>query len=219
MAWLDVQGLKRGFESIEVLRGVDLQVDRGEHALILGPSGSGKSTLLHLLGRLLEPDEGAICIDGTPIQELGDPAAFRLRTIGIVFQEFHLLEALTARQNLALVADACPPGPRLPTPEELLEPLGLLDRLDSPVHVLSRGERQRVALARAFANRPTLVLADEPTASLDPDNCERSMALFFALCAQMDATAIVVSHDPALNARGRFHTMSRLESGVLVTDD
>jgi len=215
MAWLEIEGLHRSFGARAVLRGVDLAIERGEHALILGPSGSGKSTLLHLLARLLEPDAGAIRLEGQPITARGDAAAFRRTHIGIVFQEFHLLDALTPRQNLQLVGDACPPGPELPTPEALLDPLGLLDRIDSPVHELSRGERQRVALARAFANRPQLILADEPTASLDPDNRARSMALFFDLCDRMEATALVVSHDPALNAAKAFHSVQLLDHGVL----
>ena len=218
MAWLEAQGVTRRFGSIEVLRGVDLEMERGAHALILGPSGSGKSTLLHLFAGLMQPDSGTIHLDGEPLGALPNAAAFRLANIGILFQEFHLLEALTIRQNLSLVADACPPGEALPTPEELMEPLGLHKRLDDRVHTLSRGERQRVALGRAFANRPRLVLADEPTASLDPDNREKSMALFFTLCERLGSTAIVVTHDPLLNAEGQFKSVARLEKGRLVTD-
>ena len=212
---LSARGLAKSFGEARVLDDVDLEVARGQHTLIFGPSGSGKSTLLNLIATLLAPDRGELRFDGTPYEELGDPRAFRLRYIGLMFQDFHLLESLTVAQNVEMVQMARG-GDGLLSLRELLEPLGLGERMRSPVKILSRGERQRVALARAFANRPSLVLGDEPTASLDPSNRGRTLDHLFGLCERTGATAIVVSHDHAIASRPEFAQVLELDRGRAV---
>lgn len=211
---LSARALTRGWGGRPVIEGLHLEIARGGHCLIHGPSGSGKSTLLHMLGRLLAPDSGEITFDGTPYARLGSPRAFRLRHIGFLFQDFHLLESLTVEQNVEIVALARDAPEAVPI-AELLEPLGLLSRRDARVNTLSRGERQRVALARAFANSPSLVLADEPTASLDPSNRDATLDHLFALCARTGATCVTVAHDPALAERADFASHWRLDAGAL----
>ena len=201
---LEASGLEKAWGGHPVLRGADLALDQGAHTLISGPSGAGKSTLLHLLGRLAEPDAGSLRFRDQPVS--GDSAAWRLAHVGLVFQEILLVESLTVKQNLRLVQTAAGKHGDL---GRLLEPLALLDRLNTSTRVLSRGERQRVALARAFANEPALVLADEPTASLDPSARDATLDQLFRLCEQVGATALIVSHDPAVAERpelaGRLH--------------
>ena len=217
---LQFDRVHRAFDGIQVLRGADLTVRTGEHVLVFGPSGSGKTTVLNLAARLLEPDSGTVAYAGRDLAQSGDPRTYRLAHIGFVFQEFHLLESLTVYQNIEMVQLAR----GAPDPLDialLLGPLDLLDRRDAPVRVLSRGERQRVALARAFANRPSLVLADEPTASLDPSKAHATMDHLFDLLGRTGATALVVSHDEALAKRAEFTQVLRLEGGALapaVTD-
>ncbi len=211
---IEVVDLYKRWEDMEVLRGVDLRLKAGEHTALCGPSGSGKSTLLNLIARLYEPDAGALSFDGTPYAECGKPQDFRLSRLGLVFQEVDLLESLSVAQNIEMIRLAAGgSGPRV---EELLEPLGLERRRDARVGVLSRGERQRVALARAFANGPRFLLADEPTASLDPSNRDRTLEFMFSLCEQMGATALVVSHDLGVFERSEFRQRCRLEGGRIV---
>lgn len=212
---LEVRRVAKAFEGVPVLEDVDLVVARGQHTLIFGPSGSGKSTLLHLIASLLEPDRGELTFDGRRYRDLGDARAFRLRHVGLIFQDFHLLESLSVRGNVEMVQMARGGDGLLPI-HDLLDPLGLGGRLRAPVRVLSRGERQRVALARAFANHPSLVLGDEPTASLDPSNRGRTLDHLFALCRRTDATAVVVSHDHELAQRPEFTQVLQLRDGRAV---
>lgn len=206
---LGARGIDKAFGSRVVLRGLDLVVEAGGHTLVSGPSGSGKSTLIHLLARLVDPDAGELQWEGSPVG--GRAAAWRLAHVGLVFQEVHLLESLTVLQNLDMVARgagcAVDPG--------LLVPLGLADRAGDPVRVLSRGERQRVALARAFSNRPRLLLADEPTASLDPAQRDQTLDHLFELCERLGTTAVVVSHDSAVAERAEWGQHLWLEGGRL----
>lgn len=213
---LTLRNVTRSFGETALLRGVDLEIWPGKHALILGPSGSGKTTLLNLIARLLPLDGGQILFQGEDCNKQGSPQAWRLRHIGQVFQEIHLLEALTVFQNIEMVQfQSADPDP-LPL-AELLGPLGLGERTHESVRHLSRGERQRVALARAFANRPRLVLADEPTASLDASTREASLDHLFSLCEQVGSTALVVSHDAALQERGEFAQQWEMREGRLET--
>ncbi len=207
---LAAHGIEKRWGDHPVLRGLDLEVSEGEHTLVAGPSGSGKSTLIHVLGRLAPADAGALHFRGAPVA--GDAAAWRLAHVGLVFQEILLIESLTVKQNLRLVQR----GPSPLDPAALLEPLGLSDRLDAAARVLSRGERQRVALARAFANRPTLLLADEPTASLDPAARSATLDHLFQLCEQVGTTAIIVSHDPMVADRSELRQSFRMHEGRLV---
>ena len=140
---------------------------------------------------------------------------FRGEKIGFVFQDLHLLETLTVAQNIELVQAALGTKEDAPTPAMLLEPLGLIERLNDRVSILSRGERQRVALARAFANKPALLLADEPTSSLDPGSRDQTLRHLWALCEHTGATALVVSHDHALREDAHFANRWALAEGRL----
>jgi putative ABC transport system ATP-binding protein len=194
-----VKAYQCGNEAQRVLDGVDLNVDRGEVVFLAGPSGSGKTTLLSILGCILSADQGRMEILGTDISRLSgsERAAMRLERIGFVFQRFHLIRGLTASENVGvpLVLRGVEPRRARERSETLLEAVGLADKRKSCADKLSSGQCQRVALARALANDPDLILADEPTASLDAANGHAMMELLWRLTVQEDRTAIVVTHD------------------------
>jgi lipoprotein-releasing system ATP-binding protein len=187
-----------------VLAGVSLSLQRGEAAAIMGPSGSGKSTLLYIAGALEPPTAGTVTLDGADPYKLREPdlAAFRNRTIGFIFQDHCLLPQCSALENVlvpALVADDRADYPK--RARELLEQVGLADRLDHRPSELSGGERQRVALARALIRRPQLLLCDEPTGNLDEASAEMVAGLLLELHARQETMLIVVTHNGALAAR------------------
>ena len=188
---------------VHALRGVTLAVEPGEYVAIAGPSGSGKSTLLQLLGGIDAPTSGHVEIEGTRLDALGDRALTRLRLLrlGFIFQRFHLLPVLTALENVELpMAEAgTPRGERRERARALLDYVGLLERASHRPVELSGGEMQRVAIARALANRPALVLADEPTGELDAATGTGILALFRRLSAD-GTTLVVVTHDERLAA-------------------
>jgi putative ABC transport system ATP-binding protein len=191
---------------VAAVRNVTLQIGAGEHTAIQGPSGCGKSTLLHMLGCVDPPTSGTLQFDGRDVATLSDAmrSLLRLRQIGFVFQRFFLLPMLTAAENVELPqAEAgVPKGERRARTRELLEYVGLGARLDHRPSQLSGGEMQRVAIARALANRPRLLLADEPTGELDRSTGEQIAALLDRVNA--DGTAlVVVTHDEALAGRAR----------------
>jgi putative ABC transport system ATP-binding protein len=191
---------------VEALRDVSLTVEPGDYVAISGPSGCGKSTLLHLLGCVDTPTAGALLFEGRNVVELGEEerSRIRLRRIGFVFQRFYLLPMLTAWENVELVQSEAGMGSaeRRARTRELLEYVGLGDRAGHRPSQLSGGEMQRVAIARALANRPRLVLADEPTGELDEETGEQIADLFDRVHA--DGTALVtVTHNAALAARAR----------------
>lgn len=190
-------------EPVHALRGVSLTVERGEYVGIAGPSGSGKSTLLHLLGGIDTPSAGWIEIEGVRLGALSDRDLTRLRLtrLGFVFQRFHLLPVLTARENVELpMSEAGVPAPeRRARALELLEYVGLAHRARHRATELSGGEMQRVAIARALANRPALVLADEPTGELDAATGHEILQLFRRLNRD-GTTLVVVTHDAQLAA-------------------
>jgi ABC-type lipoprotein export system ATPase subunit len=192
-----------GPRAVEALRGVSLAITRGEYVAIVGPSGSGKSTLLTLLGGLDAPTSGEVRLEGVDYATLGDRARTRLRLerIGFVFQRFHLLPVLTALENveLPLAERGDARAPRRARARQLLEYVGLADRLDNRATELSGGEMQRVAIARALANEPAIVLADEPTGELDEATGAEILALFRRLRAD-GTTIVVVTHDARLAA-------------------
>ena len=192
------------YGELEVLRGVDIVINDGEVVSIVGPSGAGKTTLLQILGTLDTPNSGSVLINGTDVQSLkgSDLARFRNRNIGFVFQFHQLLPEFTTVENVAIPAmiGGAKRGDATRHARELLEFLGLGDRLDHKPAQLSGGERQRVAVARALINRPAVILADEPSGSLDSANKQELHNLFFTLREEMKQTFVIVTHDETLAA-------------------
>ena len=192
-----------GATRVEAVRGLDLELERGKIVLVMGPSGSGKTTFLSMLGGLLRTTAGEIWIDETNIAILTERELppFRARTFGFIFQDFNLIAALSRRRtsrsrSTSPVSGQAGDG----RARQLLESMGLADRLDFPVEKLSGGEKQRVAIARAIANRPTLILADEPTANLDSAHGAETMRLLRRLAKEEGTTVVIVSHDERLRA-------------------
>jgi putative ABC transport system ATP-binding protein len=190
-------------EAVHALRGVSLRIEPGEYVAVVGPSGSGKSTLLQLIGGIDAPSGGSIELMGTRLETLDDRELTRLRLtrLGFIFQRFHLLPVLTARENVELpMAEAgVPRAERRARARELLDYVGLGHRTDHRATQLSGGEMQRVAIARALANRPALLLADEPTGELDAATGHEILELFRRLNAD-GTTLVVVTHDERLAA-------------------
>ena len=187
---------------MEVLKGIDLTIDKGEVVSIVGPSGAGKTTLLQIMGTLDKADEGSVVIDGTDVSRLNkkELAAFRNRQIGFVFQFHQLLPEFTALENAmmpALIAGMSFSNASQRV-KELFELLGLSERMEHKPSELSGGEKQRVAVARALVNKPSVVLADEPSGSLDTQNKEELHRLFFELRDRMGQTFVIVTHDEEL---------------------
>jgi lipoprotein-releasing system ATP-binding protein len=221
-AALELAALTRSFTqadvTIEVLRGVDLRLEKGEIVALLGPSGSGKSTLLQAAGLLEGGFGGAIAIDGTAAVHLSDRerTALRRDKLGFVYQFHHLLPDFNAQENVVL--PQLVRGTARPAADsrarDLLEALGLGARLDHRPAQLSGGEQQRVAVARALANKPVLVLADEPTGNLDEDTAARVLDEFLRLVRSQGSAALVATHNRALAAR--MDRTVRLEHGKLV---
>ena len=191
-----------GEVDVPVLRGIDLRIERGEQVAIMGRSGSGKSTLMNILGCLDRPTTGEYILDGEPVSRLNDDAvsAMRGRLIGFVFQAFHLLRGRTVLKNVELPMEyqGVTPNERRERAAELLERVGLGHRLTHRPNQLSGGERQRVAIARALANRPRLLLADEPTGNLDSLARGQILDLFAELQEDYDLTTVMVTHDPEI---------------------
>ncbi len=208
--------------TVRALDGVDLVVRSGEFISIVGPSGSGKSTLLNLLGALDRPTAGEVIIGGTPLSQVRDLDRFRSRTIGFVFQTHNLIPTLTARENVEVPMYETTPRSvqRRRRATELLQLVGLGDRLGFMPSQLSGGQRQRVAVARALANRPAIVLADEPTGNLDSKTTAEIMALLTELNQSQGTTLIVVTHNHEVaRATRRVITLrdGRIQSDVAVT--
>jgi putative ABC transport system ATP-binding protein len=209
-----------GSEEVRAVRGVSLTIDAGDYVAIVGPSGCGKSTLLNLLGAIDRPDRGHVYLDGRDVGALGDgeATALRLRRIGFVFQRFHLLAALSARENVELPMSEAGLGrvERGARARELLAYVGLAARERPRPPQLSGGEQQRVAIARALANRPALVLADEPTGELDARTGAEIAALFQRLNND-GTTLVVVTHDEDLAAAAK--RTIHMRDGVVVRDE
>ena len=222
-----IHGLSKAFGEgdvrVEAVREVDLELARGEIVLVMGPSGSGKTTLLSMLGGLLRPTGGEIWVDGTNIAALPERELppFRARTFGFIFQDFNLIAALSVRENVEValnVAGTYGSAARTRA-KELLAALGLEERLEFPIAKVSGGEKQRVAIARAIANRPALILADEPTANLDSRHGAETMRLLRRLANEEGVTVVIVSHDERLREiadrvlwleDGRFRSLQAL---------
>jgi ABC-type lipoprotein export system ATPase subunit len=192
-----LEGVRRVRGSVVAVDEVSLHVGSGESVALTGPSGSGKSTLLGVIGGLSRPDAGTVAIDGRPPQAHGGLSGYHRDVVGFVFQLHHLLPMLTAQGNVEvpLVAAGVGRAERRARALELLDEVGLADRVDHLPAQLSGGERQRVAVARALANDPRLLLADEPTGALDSANSERVLELLDAARTRRGTTLIVVTHD------------------------
>ena len=199
-----VDDIRKTYENLQVLKGIDLHIDKGTVASIVGASGAGKTTLLQIMGSLERPDSGKIFIDGVDIFSLKakELARFRNKEIGFIFQFHHLLPEFTALENVmipALIAK-CPKGQARKKATELLDFLGLADRREHKPGELSGGEQQRVAVARALVNNPKVIFADEPSGNLDTENALALHNLFFDLRKEFGQTFVIVTHNPDLAA-------------------
>ncbi|GGG00947.1 ABC transporter ATP-binding protein [Paenibacillus albidus] len=206
---LQVQALKKQFRmdgrEVPILDIPEWRIEKGENVAITGPSGSGKSTLLHLISGILRADSGRISVNGQPLHELSEAGrdAFRAATIGYVLQDFHLIPSLTARQNVEMAMTfRKPPKEKKALIDSWLERVGLQDRGQFLPSQLSRGQQQRVAIIRALVNEPPLLLADEPTGSLDWETADGIAELLLELSVSQGHTLLVVTHD--LNMASRF---------------
>lgn len=199
---IELQGITKSFGSLQVLKGVDLQVEQGEVVSIIGPSGAGKTTLLQIMGTLDRPDQGCVSIGGVAVEQLKERelAAFRNLHIGFVFQFHQLLPEFTALENVMIPAFIAGKERKESEAEarQLLDFMGLSERALHKPNELSGGEKQRVAVARALINRPDVVLADEPSGSLDTRNKQELYRLFFDLRQQLGQTFVIVTHDEGL---------------------
>lgn len=201
---IKVKDVTKSFDRLQVLKGIDLTVERGEIISIVGPSGAGKTTLLQIMGSLDRPDSGTVSYDGTDIFSMSEKqkARFRNANIGFVFQFHQLLPEFTLAENVAMPAliGGMSRTKALARAKELLDYLGLGDRISHKPSQLSGGERQRGAVARALVNSPDVVLADEPSGSLDSVNRQELHRLFFDLRRDMGQTFVIVTHDESLAA-------------------
>ena len=199
---IELKGITKSFGSLQVLKGIDLTIGKGEVVSIVGPSGAGKTTLLQIMGTLDKADAGTVTIDGVEVNKLNERklSAFRNQHIGFVFQFHQLLPEFTALENVMIPAfiAGTPFKEAEKRAKEMLELLGLTDRASHKPNELSGGEKQRVAVARALINRPSVIFADEPSGSLDTKNKEELHRLFFELRDKLQQTFVIVTHDEGL---------------------
>lgn len=218
---IDIQGITKSFGSLQVLKGIDLHIGRGEVVSIVGPSGAGKTTLLQIVGTLDKPDSGEVVIDGVKVGGLNKKklADFRNRHIGFVFQFHQLLPEFTALENIMIPAFIGGASRKMAEQRarELLRFMNLEDRASHKPSELSGGEKQRVAVARALVNNPAVVLADEPSGSLDSKNKEELHRLFFDLRDKFGQTFVIVTHDEQL-AKITDRTIA-MKDGMLVNEE
>lgn len=220
---INIKQIKRDFqlgsETINVLKGIDLQIDKGEYVALMGPSGSGKSTLMNLLGCLDTPTSGTYILNGKDVSQMHDDdlAEIRNKEIGFVFQTFNLLPRTTALDNVALpmIYAGYSKSDRNIRAAEVLTQVGLADRMDHQPNQLSGGQRQRVAVARALVNKPSIILADEPTGNLDSKTSVEIMKLFGDIHAAGN-TVILVTHEEDIAEYA--HRIIRLRDGLIESD-
>ena len=217
---IKLQGIKKSFGALEVLGGIDLTIDRGEVVSIVGPSGAGKTTLLQIMGTLYRPDAGSLEISGTDVLRLKPNALskFRCDHLGFIFQFHQLLPEFTALENVMIPGFIAKrsSGKVKQRAKELLQFMGLSDRAEHKPAELSGGEKQRVAVARALMNEPDVILADEPSGSLDSHNKQELHQLFFDLRDKMGQTFVIVTHDEEL-AQTTDRTIHMVD-GLIVPD-
>lgn len=199
---IEAKGIYKSFGNIEVIKGVDLTVEKGEVVCIVGASGAGKSTLLQIIGTLEKADKGEVIIDNQNVNKLNQKslAAFRNQNIGFIFQFHHLLPEFTALENICIPAFIAGVSKKDATEKamELLDYLNIIERKDHKPSMMSGGEQQRIAVARALINKPSIVLADEPSGNLDSQAAKELHQLFFNLRDKMGQTFIIVTHNPQL---------------------
>lgn len=220
---IDIQDIKRDFkmgsETVKVLKGVNLQIEKGDYVALMGPSGSGKSTLMNILGCLDTPTSGYYSLNGKDVSRLDDDqlAEIRNKDIGFVFQTFNLMPRTTALDNVALpmIYAGKSKDERKERATSVLHMVGLGDRMDHHPNQLSGGQRQRVAVARALVNNPSIILADEPTGNLDTKTSIEIMALFDEIHSKGN-TVILVTHEEDIAAHA--HRIIRLRDGVIESD-
>ena len=218
---IDIKNITKSFGNLQVLKGIDLHIDKGEVVSIVGPSGAGKTTLLQIIGTLDQPDTGSVCIDGINTTSLSQKAlaAFRNKKLGFVFQFHQLLPEFTAIENVMIPAFIA--GTKRKEAEqraqELLLFMGLADRMHHKPNELSGGEKQRVAVARALMNEPAVILADEPSGSLDSANKQELHQLFFDLRNRFGQTFVIVTHDEELAAT--TDRTIQMRDGVLAVNE
>lgn len=200
---IKLEGITKSFGSLQVLKGIDLEINKGEIVSIVGPSGAGKTTLLQIMGTLDEPDAGTVEFDGTVVSRMKEKelSAFRNKNIGFVFQFHQLLPEFTALENVMIPAFIAGVSSKEANERalEILEFMGLTERASHKPNELSGGEKQRVAVARALINHPAVILADEPSGSLDTHNKEELHQLFFDLRERLGQTFVIVTHDENLS--------------------
>jgi putative ABC transport system ATP-binding protein len=221
---IEIKGITRNFplgsETVYVLKGIDLTIQKGEYVALMGPSGSGKSTLMNILGCLDTPTAGSYMLNGKLVSEMHDDelAGIRNTEIGFVFQTFNLMPRTTALDNVALpmVYAGHSKSERNERATEVLTQVGLADRMDHKPNQLSGGQRQRVAVGRALVNRPSIILADEPTGNLDSKTSVEIMGLFDEIHANGN-TVILVTHEEDIAAHA--HRIIRLRDGVIESDN
>lgn len=218
---IDIQGITKSFGKLQVLNGIDLHIDKGEVVSIVGPSGAGKTTLLQIIGTLDKPDSGTVVVDGIDVGKLSSKkiSRFRNEKLGFVFQFHQLLPEFTAMENVMIPAfiGGAKSKEAKQRAKELLEFMGLGERASHKPNELSGGEKQRVAVARALMNNPSVILADEPSGSLDSKNKEELHQLFFDLRDKFGQTFVIVTHDEGLAAL--TDRTIHMKDGLLVDHD
>lgn len=214
---IKVEDLHKSFGKLEILKGIDMEVQEGEIVAIVGASGAGKTTLLQIIGTLDKPDHGSVEINGVKVHQLSrdEQSDFRNRQMGFVFQSHQLLPEFTAVENVAIPSMIAGVSKKasLAKARYILDKLGMSHRLEHRPAKLSGGEKQRVAVARALINDPLLILADEPTGALDSDNRRELHAIFHQLNEEEGQTFLIVSHDPQISAV--THRTIKLEDGII----
>lgn len=220
---LKISGLEKtytsGSKQLTVLQNIDFEVEKGQTFSIIGPSGSGKTTLLGLCAGLDQPNAGTVELCGHDLSTLSEDerAALRNKEVGFIFQNFQLLPTLTAIENVSVPLELQGDKNASRRAKELLEQVGLADRIDHYPSQLSGGEQQRVALARAFVNKPSILFADEPTGNLDEETGEKVIKLLFELNKSAGTTLVIISHD--LDLANRTQQILRLKGGQILTNE